>query len=61
VVGEILLRSVGIGQRAASGKVCVANSPEELVTKFQPGDILVVGGIDDEIAFLAIGMSLYPC
>ena len=50
VVGNILLRGLGVGQRAATGKVCLATSLEDVVSKFQPGDILVVPGVDEEIA-----------
>lgn len=49
-IGKILLQGVGIGQRSAIGKVCVAHSIEELKQKMQPGDILVIAGIDEESA-----------
>jgi len=53
VVGTILLRGTGIGQQIVTGKVCIAHSYEDMVRKFQPGDVLVVSGIDDENALLA--------
>ncbi|SFM07399.1 pyruvate kinase [Pelosinus propionicus] len=53
VVGRILLRGVGIGQRSVSGNICVAHSFREVKSKFRPGDILVVAGIDEETAVYA--------
>ncbi|HWQ62376.1 MAG TPA: pyruvate kinase [Negativicutes bacterium] len=50
VVGEILLRGTGVGQRVVTGRVCVAHSPAEIAEKLSPGDILVIDGIDDETA-----------
>ena len=50
VVGTILQRGVGVGRRAATGTVCLASSTEEVRTKFKAGDILVVPGVDEEIA-----------
>ncbi|MEG6584324.1 pyruvate kinase [Dendrosporobacter sp. 1207_IL3150] len=48
VVGEVLVRGVGIGQSAATGKVCKANSSEDLKIRFQPGDILVTRSLANE-------------
>ncbi len=53
VVGDIMLRGTGIGQVAATGKVCVAKSLKELAAKFQPGDVLVVKAVDEESASYA--------
>jgi pyruvate kinase len=53
VVGNILLRGIGIGQKAVSGNVCIAHSSKEVKNKFRPGDILVVAGIDEETAVYA--------
>lgn len=50
IVGEILLRGTGIGQRVVTGQVCVASSPEEIAAKLKPGDILVIRSVDDETA-----------
>lgn len=50
VVGNILMRGTGIGQRAVTGKIVIANSVKDVKTKFQKGDILVVSGIDEETA-----------
>ncbi|HMM21850.1 MAG TPA: pyruvate kinase [Selenomonadales bacterium] len=50
VVGNILLRGTGVGQRVVSGKICVANSMKDVKAKFQPGDILVIASVDEETA-----------
>lgn len=50
VVGNILQRGMGVGQKAATGKVCLAASVDDVMAKFQPGDILVVPGVNEEIA-----------
>ena len=50
VVGNILLRGTGVGQRVVSGKICVANSMKDVKCKFQPGDILVIASVDEETA-----------
>lgn len=54
VVGDVLLKGTGIGQKVVIGKVCVADSAKELKDKFKPGDILVVNAIDDETANFAV-------
>ncbi|MBP2651679.1 MAG: pyruvate kinase [Firmicutes bacterium] len=56
-VGNIILRGVGVGQKAITGKVCLASSGKELAAKFQPGDILVVSGVDNETASYAAKAS----
>ena len=52
-VGQILLKGTGIGQRKATGEVCVATNPDELETKFKPGQVLVVASLMDEMAVAA--------
>ena len=42
VVGEVLLRGTGIGRNSAIGKVCVAESKEDLEKNFSDGCILVL-------------------
>lgn len=44
-VGDVLIRGVGIGQRAATGRARVARTPRELEA-FELGDILVTIGTD---------------
>ncbi len=53
IVGNILLRGTGIGQRTATGRVCVATSIKDVKTKFKPGDILVMSSVDEETASFA--------
>lgn len=53
IVGNILLRGTGIGQRVTTGRVCIANSINDVKTKFSPGDVLVVSSIDEETAAYA--------
>lgn len=50
VVGKILQKGFGVGGQSAFGKVCQALSVADLATKFQSGDVLVVRGVDEEIA-----------
>lgn len=50
VVGNILLRGAGVGQRVATGNVCIARSIQDVKSKFVAGDVLVVPGVDEEIA-----------
>ncbi len=54
IVGNILMRGTGIGQKSVTGKVCIASSAKDLVDKYQPGDILVVAGIDEYSAAYAV-------
>ena len=42
VVGDVLLRGTGIGRNSAIGKVCVAQSKEDLEKNFSDGCILVL-------------------
>ncbi len=53
VVGNVLMRGTGIGQRAVTGKIVVATSLKDIRNKFQAGDILVVNSIDEETASYA--------
>ena len=57
VVGNILLKGTGVGQKVATGKVCVAQSIKDVQTKFQPGDILVIESVDEESAAYAAKAS----
>ncbi|MBQ1248694.1 MAG: pyruvate kinase [Selenomonadales bacterium] len=50
VIGDVLLRGAGIGQRAAVGNCCVASSIKDIKEKFKPGDILVTNSINEETA-----------
>lgn len=57
VIGNILLRGVGIGQCSVTGKVCIAHSIKDVKSKFKPGDILVVSSVDEETAPYAVQAS----
>ena len=57
VVGTILLRGMGVGKRAATGKVCIGISLDEIRRNLTPGDILVVHGVDEDIAPFAAKAS----
>ena len=41
-VGGALVNAVGIGEKKASGPLCICRSADEVAEKFQPGDVLVV-------------------
>jgi pyruvate kinase len=53
VVGDALLKGSGIGHTSATGKVCIVKSLRDIETKFKPGDILVISGVDEETAVYA--------
>jgi len=40
-IGKVLLTGIGIGNRVGAGRVVVGNSEEELLSKFEDGDVLV--------------------
>lgn len=40
-IGKVLLKGMGIGQRVGSGRVVIGNSEDELLSKFEDGDVLV--------------------
>lgn len=40
-IAKVLLKGMGIGQRVASGRVVIGNSEDELLSKFEDGDVLV--------------------
>lgn len=41
-VGGALVNAVGIGEKKASGPLCICRSTDGVAEKFQPGDVLVV-------------------
>lgn len=53
IVGDIIIRGVGIGNRAVTGNVCIVDSLRDCETKFKPGDILVVASVDEQTAIYA--------
>lgn len=48
-IGKILLKGMGIGNRAISSRVAIGDSPEELEQSFKDGDILVCRSSDKSI------------
>jgi len=48
VVADVLVRGIGVGNRAVIGRVCVARTPEEAMARLRPGDILVTLATDRE-------------
>jgi pyruvate kinase len=57
VVGNILMKGTGVGQKSVTGNVCVVSSIKDIKTKFMSGDILVVSHVDEEIAPVAVKAS----
>ena len=49
IVGEVLMKGTGIGDRAGTGRVCIVHSIEELEEKFKEGDIIVTVGTCKEM------------
>lgn len=49
VVGNVLLKGTGIGNKAVTGTICVVRCATDL-NKFQPGDILAIAAVDEESA-----------
>ncbi|GAB6099300.1 pyruvate kinase [Halanaerocella petrolearia] len=48
IVGEVALRGVGVGNKAASGEVCIVNNAAEAKEKVKRGDIVVAPETDDD-------------
>ena len=48
-VGGALVNAVGIGEKKASGPLCICRSADEVAEKFQPGDVLVVPYTTNEL------------
>jgi len=49
VIGEVLLKGTGLGGRIAAGRVCLAHTAAAAAVKFEPGDILVVKGLEKDL------------
>jgi pyruvate kinase len=56
IVGNILMRGLGIGKKVVKGKACVVNSENDL-SKFKPGDVLVVRELETPIVSCALKAS----
>lgn len=50
IVGNIIARGMGVGQRVVIGTVCVARTRKDLASKFHEGDVLVIRSVDEETA-----------
>ncbi len=48
-ISEILLKGVGIGNKAITGKVVIADSASELERKFKDGDVIVCNSTDRDM------------
>ena len=46
VVGEVIAKGMGIGNRAVTGKICIIKNGEKEIGKIQEGDILVAEATD---------------
>lgn len=49
IVGEILIKGMGVGKNAASSKVCNAKTASEFESKFEDGDVLVTVATDKDM------------
>ena len=49
VIGDILAKGTGIGNRSAHGRVCVINNVMDARTRFQEGDIIVTKATDNAL------------
>ncbi len=48
-IGKVLLIGTGIGNKVGTGRVCIANTEEELLAKFEDKDIIVCSYTDKEM------------
>lgn len=49
IVGEILLRGLGLGRTVVTGRACVVSSAEEAKLKFKDGDIIIAPVTDKDL------------
>lgn len=49
VIGDVTVSGTGVGRNSGSGKICIANTPEEARGKFKRGDILVAVSTDADM------------
>ncbi|MEW9123538.1 MAG: pyruvate kinase [Thermotaleaceae bacterium] len=49
IVGEVLIKGMGIGNKSAVGKVCIVNNAQEAAEKFEEGNILVSTATDSDM------------
>lgn len=48
-IGKVLLTGVGIGDTVGTGRVCIANNYDDLLSNFKDGDIIVSSATDKEM------------
>jgi pyruvate kinase len=48
-IGKVLLTGQGIGSKVGTGRVCIANSEEDLLNNFEDGDIIVTSSTYKEM------------
>lgn len=48
-IGEVVAKGVGVGQSSVSGRAVVSLSGADLVSRVQPGDIIVTGATDSDV------------
>ena len=52
-IGKVLLHGAGIGDMVGTGRVCIANNYDELISRFKDGDIIVSPATDrDMVGFI---------
>ena len=49
VVGDVLVKGTGIGEREVTAPICVARSNDEAMSKFKSGEILVMEETSNDI------------
>ena len=57
LVANILLSGQGIGHESITGKVCIVRCEKDLQEKYQPGDVMVIAGIDEQTASQGVKAS----
>lgn len=52
-IGKVLLHGAGIGDMVGTGRICIANNYDELLSRFKDGDIIVSLATDrDMVSFI---------
>ncbi len=52
-IGKVLITGTGIGNKVGTGRICIANTEEELLAKFEDNDIIVSSYTDrDMVKFM---------
>ncbi len=49
IIGKVLVKGTGIGNKSIVGKVCIYKDEEEFATKFNQGDIIVANSTDKDM------------